>query len=86
LFGLTGLAGAPGQSADEIGADLRTLVTARKHLQQADSWTGLGVETRSPATVLLVQLDEAWVPDAKIDALVAETGMRPASEVGVALG
>ncbi|WP_124344077.1 hypothetical protein [Cellulomonas algicola] len=84
-FGVTVLAAPATWNDTSIEDRLRTLVTARKHIQRASSWTGLAVRGDAPDTVrFLVQLDHAWQPDPALDELVVAIGMRPAAEVGIA--
>jgi hypothetical protein len=86
-FGITGMSGAPGWTEADVAARLRTLVTARKHVQRAASWTGLGVTCNNPLRITsLVQLDAPWSDDAELDALVTRLEMRPAAEVAVPTG
>ncbi len=83
-FGVTVLAAPAGWADERIEQRLRVLVTARKHVQRARSWTGLAVRANAPSDVrVLLQLDQDWRPDKALDNLVETIGMRPAAEVGV---
>jgi hypothetical protein len=85
-FGITVLAVPERWDDAHIEKRLRALVTARKYVQRAHSWTGLAVRADAPDAVhTLVQIDEHWEPDQTLGALVAELGMRPAAEVGIEL-
>jgi len=81
-FGVTGMSVGKDNSIDELRQRLLTWCRARKHLERANSWTGIGVMSSRPdAVAVLVQLDEPWTEDPDLDQLVELLQMRPYAEV-----
>ncbi|WP_448060588.1 hypothetical protein [Cellulomonas hominis] len=84
-FGVTVLAVPKGWDQARISQALSDLTFASKHVRQAASWTGLAVRADTPEAIrALVQLDEAWEPDAELDALVERLKVRPEAPLEVA--
>jgi hypothetical protein len=62
--GVTGLAVPSDWTRDATAMGLKELVTARKYVQQASSWTGLAVRSNRPTQLVsLLQLDDPWIED-----------------------
>lgn len=81
-FGVTGMSVGNDYTVDQLRQRLLTWCRARKHLEHAASWTGIGVIASQPGTVaVLVQLDEPWTEDTGLDQLVETLQMRPYAEV-----
>jgi hypothetical protein len=81
-FGVTGMSVGNDYTVDQLRRRMLIWCRARKHLELAASWTGIGVMATQPGTVaVLVQLDERWIEDTGLDRLVETLQMRPFAEV-----
>ncbi|MET8989370.1 hypothetical protein ABZW49_28305 [Nonomuraea wenchangensis] len=86
-FGVTGMSVGEETTVDELRRRLLIWCRARKHLERAASWTGIGVLANQPGKVaVLVQLDEPWTDDTELDRLVATLQIRPAAEAAATRG